>query len=117
VRRQPPGAGRARRRGLAQDVADRVASLKDEPGRDIWLCGGADLAGQLLGLVDEIQLKISPVLFGDGIPLVRGAVLPRDLDLVDLERLPGGVALATYRLGARPSGGLTRSTGPRAPGR
>jgi dihydrofolate reductase len=86
---------------VAGDVAGRVAALKAEPGRDIWLCGGADLAGQLLDLVDEIQLKIYPVLLGDGIPLVRGAGLPRGLDLVGHERLPGGVALATYRLSPR----------------
>lgn len=79
------------------NIAGRVAALKEEPGRDIWLCGGADLAGQLVELVDEIQLKVYPVLLGDGIPLVRGAGLPRDLALVELERLPGGVALATYR--------------------
>jgi dihydrofolate reductase len=86
---------------VAGDVAGRVAALKAEPGRDIWLCGGADLAGQLVDLVDEIQLKVYPVLFGDGIPLVRDAGVPQDLDLVDLQRLPGGVALATYRLGRR----------------
>ncbi|WP_022929352.1 dihydrofolate reductase family protein [Patulibacter americanus] len=86
---------------VAGDVAGRVAALKAEPGRDIWLCGGADLAGQLIELVDEIQLKIYPVLLGDGIPLLQGAGVPRDLDVVDLERLPGGVALATYRLGPR----------------
>jgi dihydrofolate reductase len=84
---------------VAGDVAGRVATLKAEPGRDIWLCGGADLAGQLLGLVDEIQVKVYPVLLGDGIPLVRGAGGPQELDLASLERLPGGVALATYRRG------------------
>ncbi|MGY1839524.1 MULTISPECIES: dihydrofolate reductase family protein [unclassified Modestobacter] len=81
---------------VAGDIATRVAELKNEPGRDIWLCGGGDLAGQLVDLVDEIQLKINPVLLGDGIPLFRGGGHPRHLRAVDVEQLPGGVVLATY---------------------
>jgi len=80
------------------DVAARVARLKTEPGRDIWLCGGADLAGRLLDVIDEVQVKVSPVILGDGIPLFRtGGDRPRALALADSITLPGGVLLLTYR--------------------
>lgn len=47
-----------------------VRALKAEPGeRGIWLCGGASLAGQLINEIDELALKITPKLFGSGIPL------------------------------------------------
>ncbi|WP_341926262.1 dihydrofolate reductase family protein [Nocardioides psychrotolerans] len=86
---------------VAGDVLARVAELKAEPGKDVWLCGGADLAGQLLDLVDEIQVKVNPVLLGDGIPLFRGLGRPREVRAVAVEPLPGGVTLATYRTGRR----------------
>ncbi len=63
---------------------------------DIWLCGGGNLAGQLIDLINEIQLKINPVLLGDGVPLVRGA-RPAGFELTASETLAGGVLLATYR--------------------
>lgn len=72
-----------------------VATLKQQPGRDIWLCGGADLAGQLAGEIDQIHLKVNPVLLGDGIPLMRGS-FSRDLELVSSHQLRGGVLLTIY---------------------
>ncbi|WP_309647154.1 dihydrofolate reductase family protein [Nocardioides sp.] len=84
------------------DVRAGVADLLAEPGKDVWLCGGADLAGQLVDLVDEIQVKVNPILLGDGIPLFRGLDRPRDVHAVAVEPLPGGVMLVTYR--TRPRG-------------
>jgi dihydrofolate reductase len=34
-------------------------ALKREKGKDIWLCGGARLAGSLLPEIDELILKIN----------------------------------------------------------
>lgn len=79
------------------DAAAAVADLKSRDGRDIWLCGGADLAGQLVELIDEIQLKVNPVLFGSGLPLMRLGYASRPFRLVDSSRLPGGVLLTSYR--------------------
>ena len=79
------------------DVRAQVAALKREPGRDVWLCGGGDLAAQLIDEIDEIQIKISPLLLGSGIPLLGPLAQPVALEAVDLRALPGGVALATYR--------------------
>lgn len=87
---------------MAGDIAARVAELKDGPGRDIWLCGGGQLAGQLVDLIDEIQLKINPVLLGSGIPLFSNGTEPRDLQAIDAEPLPGGITLATYRTASPP---------------
>ncbi|OMH35023.1 deaminase [Tersicoccus sp. Bi-70] len=79
------------------DVVTRITDLKAEPGRDVWLCGGGDLAGLLIDVIDEIQVKINPVLLGDGIPLVAGAAAWRRFTCVGAELLPGGVILGTYR--------------------
>lgn len=82
---------------ISGDVVGAVRELKDGAGGDIWLCGGADLAGQLVDLVDELQLKVNPVLLGDGIPLTRLGYAPSRWQLVAAETLPGGVLLTTYR--------------------
>lgn len=83
-------------------VAEYVAELKKEPGRDIWLCGGGDLAGQLIDVVDEIQLKINPVVLGSGIALFGGRAKLGPATPAGFDVLPGGVTLATYQLGAAP---------------
>lgn len=79
------------------DLAGHVSRLKALPGRDIWLCGGASLAAQLIEAIDEIQLKVNPVVLGGGIPVLPVVGGPRPLAHVASETLPGGVVLLTYR--------------------
>lgn len=47
-------------------------------GRNVWIVGGGDLAGQFadVGLLDEVIVYIAPVTLGAGAPL-----LPRRLEL------------------------------------
>jgi dihydrofolate reductase len=47
-------------------------------GRNIWIVGGGDLAGQFadVGLLDEVIVSIAPVTLGGGAPL-----LPRRIEL------------------------------------
>lgn len=79
-----------------QDPREFVADLKRQPGKDIWLCGGGNLAAQLLDEIDEILVKVNPILFGDGIPLFQGAKAPLLVELANSEQLPGGIILNTY---------------------
>lgn len=79
------------------DAAEYVQELKAQKGRDIWLCGGADLAAQLAGLVDEVHVKVYPVLFGDGLHLMNAGFEPRPLALMNSQRLPGDLLVNTYR--------------------
>lgn len=81
---------------INDDVADHVQQMKAHPGKDIWLCGGADLAGQLIDHIDEIQLKVNPITLGSGIPLFR-RTSNRAWSLATKQELPGGVILLTYQ--------------------
>lgn len=83
------------------DPAARVRALKEEPGKDIWLCGGSQLARAVLPEIDELILKVNPVLIGSGIPLVAngtedGAPTDTALTLVDLQRYANGFVLMHY---------------------
>lgn len=79
------------------DPISLVRALKaEEDGLDVWLCGGGDLAGQLLDEVDELHLKVNPVLLGEGVPLVRGATDPAAWRLASSTPLPHGVLLTRY---------------------
>lgn len=82
---------------VRSDPGALVRDLKKQPGQDIWLCGGANLAGQLIEQIDEFQLKINPVLIGTGIRLVDQGFDPVHLRLEQSQALPGGVVLNTYR--------------------
>ncbi|MBX6390874.1 MAG: dihydrofolate reductase family protein [Frankia sp.] len=75
-------------------VAAARASAAAGGGRDVWVVGGGDLAGQFAdaGLLDEVIVSIAPVTLGRGAPL-----LPRRLDLrlVEVAR-NGAFACARY---------------------
>jgi dihydrofolate reductase len=68
--------------------------------KDISIGGGADVAQQYLkpGLVDELQLHVVPVLFGDGVRLFDDHVAspPGDLQLTRVVESPTGVTHLRY---------------------
>lgn len=85
---------------VSEKVGEVVRNLKNEEGKDIYLCGGADLATTLFAeqLIDELILKVNPVLFGSGIPLLYGIGGPIDLELRDSKIYGNGIVLLTYRV-------------------
>ncbi|MFI9407460.1 dihydrofolate reductase family protein [Nocardia sp. NPDC052316] len=51
---------------IASDPLGKVRELKRAEGLGIWLCGGGELAQELLPEIDQIFLKLYPVLLGRG---------------------------------------------------
>jgi dihydrofolate reductase len=86
---------------LSRNVAEAVAALKAESGKDIWLFGGGVLFRSLLdiGLVDSVELAVSPVLLGGGVPLLpEGRRWP--LRLADCKIVPNsGIVMLKYAAG------------------
>ncbi|OUL32162.1 dihydrofolate reductase family protein [Nostoc sp. 106C] len=85
---------------VSENIIDFVRELKTGTGKDIYLCGGAYLATTLLteNLINEIILKVNPVVFGSGIPLFSEAIKQTDLELIDSKIYKTGVILLTYRV-------------------
>ncbi len=82
---------------LTNDPVATVRELKRRPGSGIYLCGGGQLAGALVDEIDRLILKRYPVLFGDGIPMIRGGVYrPDAFDLVSSRTFDSGLALEEY---------------------
>ncbi|KUJ68521.1 deaminase [Streptomyces albus subsp. albus] len=80
----------------AEDPVELVRHLKQEDGLGIWLCGGADLAGQLLPEIDELIVKQYPVVAGSGIPLFRADFSPRTFALTTSRVFERGNLILTY---------------------
>ena len=83
---------------VSEDAAAKVRELKRGSGRDIWLCGGSELATRLFPLIDELILKINPVVIGAGIPLFGGEVETTALEVADSKSYSNGFRMVRYRL-------------------
>jgi dihydrofolate reductase len=57
---------------VSNDPRKTITALKRQKGKDIWLWGGGELFRSVLelGLVDQLEVAIIPVLLGDGLPLL-----------------------------------------------
>lgn len=83
---------------VSGNAVEVVRALKQEPGMAIWLCGGAELAGTLFqaGLVDRLIVKLNPVVFGSGIPLLGRGIEPVRLELTESQVYRSGHILIWY---------------------
>jgi len=56
---------------LNEDVVSLIKRLKKEDGKDIWICGGANIVNQLVkqDIIDEYHLTLMPIILGGGIRL------------------------------------------------
>lgn len=82
---------------IGTDPVEHVRRLKAEDGdRDIWLCGGGALAGTLREEIDEIHLKLNPVVLGSGAPVVDAAFAVDRYTVAETRPFGSGVILIRY---------------------
>jgi dihydrofolate reductase len=84
---------------IVDDAASVVNGLRQEQGDgEIWLYGGGELFGSLLGAgqVDRVEVTVVPVLLGTGVPLVAAGIPRTALELIDTHRYPSGMVTLTY---------------------
>ncbi len=85
---------------VASDLTgDMVTSLKQQPGDSIMIFGSASIVDQLsvLGLVDEYQLVVNPVVLGSGRPLFGPGAGGTRLALLDSRTFKSGLVFLRYR--------------------
>ncbi|MBE7169425.1 MAG: dihydrofolate reductase [Williamsia sp.] len=83
---------------ISTDIKDRIDSIKREPGKDIWLYGGANLITTFvdLGLVDMYRLGVHPTILGRGKPLFVNIKDRVDITLESVKTFQSGVVLLSY---------------------
>jgi dihydrofolate reductase len=92
---------------IGDDLVERVAELKREPGRELQVHGSGVLARTLMEreLIDEYRLLIYPVVLGTGRRLFADGTRPTALRLVESKTTGAGVTLNVYEPAGRPTYG------------
>lgn len=82
------------------DVVEAVKKLKSQPGKNIWMFGGASLNDSLMkaGLIDEIGLAVHPILLGKGKPFFSDYGKRIKLTLSDTKTYSSGLIYLTYQV-------------------
>jgi dihydrofolate reductase len=101
---RPPGIDLRFVRGPVADSLPEITAAGD--GRDIWVMGGGDLAGQFLDVdaLDEVVLSVAPVALPAGRPVLPRRVESDRLRLTGVEK-QGQFAQLVYAVQPRPDPG------------
>jgi dihydrofolate reductase len=80
------------------NIVEEIAKLKAQPGKDLSV-GGATIASALrrVGLIDEYQLFIHPVVIGSGASIFPAAADKTNLQLIETHTFHSGVVLLRYQ--------------------
>lgn len=83
---------------LVRDVSE-LRPLKEQPGGDVYVIGGAALVASLLneGLIDEVRLIVHPVILGGGKSPFAGVQEPRTFQLTQTSTGRNGRSILMYR--------------------
>ncbi|MEU1848406.1 dihydrofolate reductase family protein [Streptomyces sp. NPDC019990] len=83
---------------VADDLVGKVRELKAEDGElGIYLCGGSQIAGELLDEIDELVIKTYPLVYGTGMPMFGSGFAVSEFTLESVRTFGNGVLVRTYR--------------------
>jgi dihydrofolate reductase len=79
-------------------IATAIQSLKQKPGKNIWLYGGAGLISTFmnLNLIDEFRIAVMPVILGEGKQLFKEVKNRLKLKLSGIKASKSGVVQVCY---------------------
>ena len=106
-RKLPMIEGKKNIRFVNGDVSHYHADMRAAAnGKNIWVVGGGDLAGQFYdaGLLDEMIIQIGSATLGKGKPLFPRTVLSPALQLTSIQMMGSGMAELHYEVNKNASG-------------
>lgn len=82
-------------RFVHESPSELMKKLKELDGKDIWICGGASIARQLMqdGMIDRFYISVIPVLLGAGVRLFGELPEEQELRLMETKSYNGIVEL------------------------
>jgi dihydrofolate reductase len=80
-------------------IPEEIAKVKQQPGKDLIMWGGVSIANTFvkLGLIDEYQIWVAPVVLGNGKSLFKSISNRRNLILVKTKTFSNGVVILYYK--------------------
>lgn len=81
---------------IKDNPLDLVRRLKQEEGKDIWLCGGGRLAGALAPEIDRLIIKSYPVVAGAGVPVFDGVFNPMLFSVTERQSFANDVTVTWF---------------------
>lgn len=83
---------------IVQPTLEQVSAIKAGASTDIYLCGGGQFAGWLLehNLIDQLKVKLNPIILGDGIRLFGNSKYPQSWQLTEAQGYDDGLQIITY---------------------
>ncbi|MEU2429425.1 dihydrofolate reductase family protein [Streptomyces sp. NPDC007861] len=82
---------------ISDDLVGRVRALKaEDSGLGIYLCGGSQLAGELIDEIDELVIKTYPQVYGAGMPMFGTDFAVTDFTLDWVRTFDSGVLVRKY---------------------
>jgi dihydrofolate reductase len=78
--------------------AEMAKAAEAAAGKDLWIVGGGELAGQFhdAGLLDELHITVTSVTLGSGMPLLPRRIVTPPLKLMSAKRHGDGFAMLKY---------------------
>jgi len=85
---------------ISGDGITEAQKIKQQPGKDIWLYGGAELSDALMkeGLVDELWLSVHHILLGSGKALFSKQNSRTKLSLLESKTYETGLVSLRYSI-------------------
>ncbi|WP_455715406.1 dihydrofolate reductase family protein [Anaerosporobacter sp.] len=82
-----------------KNIQELVTKIRMEPGKNIWICGGANLVNQFMkeDLIDRYHITVIPTILGKGIPLFHDNNSSIRLKLISSESYNGMIDLIYER--------------------
>lgn len=84
---------------VKENAEEEVIRLKQQPGKDVFIFGSANLSSTLIrhNLIDEYRLAVVPVVLGNGIPLFKPSPEKLKMELLDTRTMKSGCVILRYR--------------------
>ena len=79
---------------------NEIEAIQNQPGTDIYLCGGGQFAGWLLDnqKIDTLQLKLNPLILGQGVKIFGESKQTCKMELIRTELFDNGLQIMDFNI-------------------